>query len=191
LAESLKAMVRGGWFPEAWDIPVAIGLGVVITGYLGDTIAGFIGQWVPADWLNPVSELLIGVLMFMVGGFLGGDMSMWVRLFSFGAFAVGFADTVTIMLGLGPASAAVIKVIRPTQTQKTGNPGTRGIRYPLPSGEVLAYNEPAPGSLLPYRGGGRSVFSQETLTMVPTKSSTVTRGSVLGSRTKGQPPTRY
>ena len=59
------------------------------------------------DRLNPVSELLIGVLLFMMGGWLGGDMSMWLRLFSFGAFAVGIADTVTVLLGLGPATVPV------------------------------------------------------------------------------------
>lgn len=104
------AILRGGWFPEQWDIPVAIGLGVVITGYIGDTIAGFISQWVPADWLNPASELIVGVLMFMLGGWIGGDMSMWLRLFSFGAFAVGIADALTVVLGLG-ARATPVRVV--------------------------------------------------------------------------------
>lgn len=119
--ERIRGALTGGWFPEAWDIPVALGLGVVITGYLGDTIAGFISQWVPANWLNPVSELLIGVLLFMAGGWIGGDMSMWLRLFSFGAFAVGIADTVTVLLGLGPATAAVVRV---TPTARTASPVT-------------------------------------------------------------------
>jgi hypothetical protein len=100
------AMLRGGWFPEQWDVPVALGLGVVITGYMGDTIAGWISQWVPAEWLNPASELIIGVLLFMLGGWLTGDLSMWIRLFSFGAFAVGIADAITVVLGLGAAPAA-------------------------------------------------------------------------------------
>lgn len=105
---AVAGLLRGGWFPEAWDVPVAIGLGVVITGYLGDTIAGFIGTWVPAEWLNPVSELIIGVLLFMVGGWIGGDMSMWIRLFSFGAFAVGIADVISVALGLTAGTPARI-----------------------------------------------------------------------------------
>jgi len=122
--------LRGGYFPEQWDIPVAIGLGVVITGYVGDTIAGFISQWVPADWLNPVSELVVGVLMFMMGGFIGGDMSMWLRLFSFGAFAVGIADAITVVLGLS-APAATVRVVRTT------TPATNQGR--MPTGRVGTY----------------------------------------------------
>lgn len=106
-------MLRGGWFPEQWDIPLSLGLGVVITGYVGDTIAGFIGQWVPAEWLNPASEFIVGLILFMLGGWIGGDMSRWLRLFSFGAFAVGIADSITVALGLAPGlPAAGVRVVR-------------------------------------------------------------------------------
>jgi len=107
----VMAVLRGGWFPEAWDVPVALGLGVVITGYMGDTIAGWISQFVPAEWLNPTSEIIIGIFLFMLGGWVAGDISMWIRLFSFGAFAVGIADAITVLLGLGAAPAAGVRVI--------------------------------------------------------------------------------
>lgn len=103
----VSGALRGGWFPDRWEVPVAIGLGVVITGYIGDAIAGFISQWVPAEWLNPATEIIAGVILFMLGGFIGGDMSMWARLFSMGAFAVGIADAVTVLLGMGGTAAAV------------------------------------------------------------------------------------
>jgi len=119
------AMLRGGWFPEQWDVPVAIGLGVVITGYVGDTIAGFISQWVPADWLNPASEIIVGILMFMLGGWIGGDMSMWLRLFSFGAFAVGIADAITVLLGLGVAPVARVRVVSAAPSLGTRALGVR------------------------------------------------------------------
>jgi hypothetical protein len=111
------AILRGGWFPESWDVPVALGLGVVITGYMGDTIAGWISQFVPAEWLNPTSEIIIGIILFALGGFVAGDMSMWIRLFSFGSFAVGIADAITVLLGLGKApapSSSAVRVITPT-----------------------------------------------------------------------------
>lgn len=117
----VMAVLRGGWFPEAWDIPVALGLGVVITGYMGDTIAGWVSQFVPAEWLNPTSEIIIGVLLFILGGWVAGDISMWIRLFSFGAFAVGIADAITVLLGLG-ATPAGVRVITPTGT--TGRSAT-------------------------------------------------------------------
>jgi hypothetical protein len=107
---AISRALHGGWFPEAWDVPVALGLGVVITGYIGDTVASFISQWVPANWLNPVSELIIGIGLFMLGGWVGGDVSMWLRLFSFGSFAVGIADSISVLLGLTPAVATVTRV---------------------------------------------------------------------------------
>jgi hypothetical protein len=113
----VMAVLRGGWFPESWDVPVALGLGVVITGYMGDTIAGWISQWVPAEWLNPTSEIIIGIILFMLGGWVAGDISMWIRLFSFGAFAVGIADAITVLLGLGATpTPGGIRVITPTGT---------------------------------------------------------------------------
>jgi hypothetical protein len=104
--QKVSGLLKGGYFPDNWDIPVAIGLGVVVTGYMGDAIAGFISQWVPAEWLNPASELTAGILLFLAGGFVGGDLSMWIRLFSFGAFAVAIADTITILLGIGGTAGA-------------------------------------------------------------------------------------
>jgi hypothetical protein len=119
MAEYLK----GGWFPEAWDIPVALGLGVVITGFMGDYVAGWISQYIPAEWLNPTSEIIIGVILFILGGFVAGDISMYVRLFSFGAFAVGIADAITVLLGLGgtpAASSGAVRVISsPSPTIRT------------------------------------------------------------------------
>ena len=126
--ERIRGALTGGWFPEAWDIPLAIGRDRVITGYLGDTVAGFISQWVPADWLNPVSELIIGVLLFVLGGAVGGDMSMWLRLFSFGAFAVGIADTLTVVLGLGAPAAVARIAVTPTGITPTTYPRSPGVR---------------------------------------------------------------
>ena len=112
---SMVGALRGGWFPEDWSAPLGIGLGVVITGFLGDTVAGFLSGFVPAEWMNPASELLVGVLLFIVGGYLGGDMSMWLRLFSVGAFAIGIADAITILLGLATPAASV-RTMAPTLT---------------------------------------------------------------------------
>ena len=106
----ITGMLRGGWFPEQWDVPVGMAAGVVITGYIGDAVAGFVRQWVPAEWLNPVSELIIGVGMFVLGGVIGADFGKWIRLFSFGALAVGIADAISVALGLVPtARAAVVR----------------------------------------------------------------------------------
>jgi hypothetical protein len=125
MSAELSGVLRGGWFPEKWDIPLGLGLGVVITGFLGDTIAGFIGQFVPAQWLNPVSELIIGLILFLAGGWLAGDLSRWLRLFSFGAFAVGIADAISIVLGLvAPPTAGLTVVTNATGTVRTNQTQT-------------------------------------------------------------------
>ncbi|MBA7501116.1 hypothetical protein GH146_02805 [archaeon] len=123
---AIVGALRGQWFPEVWEVPVGVALGVVITGFLGDTVAGFISQFVPADWLNPASEILVGFVLFILGGFLGGDMGMWVKIFSVGAFAIGLADTVSVLLGLGVTPAAALRptpgaltVIPTSATRKT------------------------------------------------------------------------
>jgi len=127
---NISGAIMGGWFPDAWDVPVAIGLGVVLTGYMGDTIAGFVSQFVPAEWLNPVTEIVAGILLFLLGGFVGGDWSMWIRLFSMGAFAVGIADAITILLGLGGAAAGMqmgqsAVVVNRSASNKAANVQTR------------------------------------------------------------------
>jgi len=124
----IGATFRGGFFPESWDLPLGVGLGVVVTGYLGDTIAGFIGQFVPAEWLNPASEIVIGVLLFFLGGMSGlAGISQWIRMASIGAFAVGIADAISIVTGLVTPAAAgarpTTRIVR-TQTQTT-NPASK------------------------------------------------------------------
>ncbi|MBA7707509.1 hypothetical protein ES703_116383 [subsurface metagenome] len=110
---AIVGALKGQWFPEVWEVPVGVALGVVITGFLGDTVAGVIGQFVPAEWLNPTSEIIIGFLLFIIGGAVGGDMGMWVKIFSVGAFAVGIADAVSTLLGLGAAPAAALRAPAP------------------------------------------------------------------------------
>jgi vacuolar-type H+-ATPase subunit I/STV1 len=122
--------LRGGFFPENWDLPLAMGLGVVATGYLGDTIAGFIGQFIPAEWLNPASEIVIGVLLFFLGG-MGGlaGISSWLRMASLGAFAVGIADAVSIITGMvvpsGARAATTTRVVQRTAS----TPGSVASKY--------------------------------------------------------------
>jgi hypothetical protein len=125
---ALGSALRGGWFPEQWDIPVALGVGVVITGYMGDTIAGWISQFVPAEWLNPASEFIIGIIMFLLGGWLTGDMSMWIRLFSFGAFGVAIADTITVVLGMTKPAATVVRTATPGATSSARSSSSAVVR---------------------------------------------------------------
>jgi len=150
-------ILRGGWFPEAWDVPLALGMGVVITGLMGDYVAEWISQFIPSEWLNPTSELIIGLILFLLGGWIGGDFSMWIRLFSFGAFAVGIADLITVLLGMGAPTASMggVRVIpsphsSPTirtlsQNPGSQNPGQQDLYSMLENekrrGETLAYQK--------------------------------------------------
>jgi len=122
---AIVGALKGGWFPENWTPVLGIGLGGVGTGFLGDTVSGFLSGFVPAEWMNPASEILVGFLLFILGGWLGGDMSMWLRLFSVGAFAVGIADAISILLGLVTPAAALRTAPAPGALTVVPNAATR------------------------------------------------------------------
>lgn len=87
---------------DSLDEMLAVGLGVVITDVFGDQVSAFIGQWVPAKWLDPVTEVLIGFGILILGEwFAPVAWRVYIRLASFGAVAAGIADAVSIALGLG------------------------------------------------------------------------------------------
>lgn len=110
----------GGFLPERWDQPLAIGLGVVVTDLIGDTIKGFIGRFIPADWLDPAAEFVIGILLFVASRFVGGRFSAFVKVMSFGAFGIAIADTIGTALGIGSISPKIASPITQTRQSPKG-----------------------------------------------------------------------
>lgn len=85
---------------ENWDEALAAGVGIVLTDVVGDTVSGYISEFVPAKWLDPVTEMLIGVGILIFGEwFAPAAYKAYTRLASYGALGIGIADAIGIMLG--------------------------------------------------------------------------------------------
>jgi len=86
---------------ENWDEMLAVGLGIVITDLVGDTVSGWVSQYVPAKWLDPVTEILIGIGILFVGEWIAPiGWKAYTRLASFGAIGIGIANAIGIAFGL-------------------------------------------------------------------------------------------
>lgn len=110
---------------EIWDEAIAIGLGVVMVDVIGDYIASYIGKYVPAKWIDPASEGVLGVLILMFGEiFLPVAMAKWTRFAGAAALGVAIADTIGIMLGFGSSP------IRGLISHRSPNPTPSPTEFP-------------------------------------------------------------
>ena len=112
-------------FPERWDQPLAIGVGVVIVQLVGNTVKNTIGKFVPAAWLDPVAEFIIGIGLWIVGSYTGIG---WFKWFSYGALAIGIADAIGVATGIG-ASPIVGITHKTTGTVSITPPQGTGVRF--------------------------------------------------------------
>ena len=88
-----------------WDELLAVGVGITVVDVLSDRVAAFLGPWVPADWVNIVSEAAIGVGIFALGEYFApAGWKVYTRLASFGAIGLAAAHTVSKLLALGGGS---------------------------------------------------------------------------------------
>lgn len=88
-----------------WDELLAVGVGIVVVDVLSDRVAAFLGQWVPADWVNITTEAVIGVGIFALGEYFApAAWKVYTRLASFGAIGLAAAHTITKLLALGGES---------------------------------------------------------------------------------------
>jgi hypothetical protein len=146
----LAAIVKA--YREYWDEMLAVGLGVVITDVVGNTIKGFISPWLEkvglAQWADPISEFLIGLGIMGVTEMLISPGSKWKiygRLMAFGATAVAIADVVAIAMGMIKApTAAPAPAPRPTVVTPTVVPARPAtVPAPTPAPAVTVMPRPA------------------------------------------------
>jgi hypothetical protein len=151
----LAAIVKA--YREYWDEMLAVGLGVVITDVVGNTVKGFVAPWLEkvglAQWADPISEFLIGLGIMGVTELLISPGSKWKiygRLMAFGATAVAIADVVAIAMGMiaptarptaAPAPAPRPTVVTPTPTVVPARPVT--VPAPTPAPAVTVMPRPA------------------------------------------------
>jgi hypothetical protein len=151
----LAAIVRA--YREYWDEMLAVGLGVVITDVLGNTVKGFVSPFLEkvglAQWADPISEFLIGLGIMGVTELLISPGSKWKiygRLMAFGATAVAIADVVAIAMGMFKAPtptpgapAPRPTVVTPTPTVVPARPATSPTPAPTPAPAVTVMPRPA------------------------------------------------
>lgn len=111
-------------FPERWDQPLAIGLGVVVVQLVGNTVKSYINQFVPAAWLDPVAEIIIGIGLWAVGSYMGIG---WFKWMSYGALAIGIADGIGIATGIG--ASPIVGIIHKAPTHAASGPTGTGVRF--------------------------------------------------------------
>jgi len=111
-------------FPERWDQPLAIGIGVIIVQLVGNTVKNFVSQWVPATWLDPVVEFIIGIGLWIVGNYTGIG---WFKWFSYGALAIGIADAIGIATGIG--ASPIMGIQHKTVKSTASSPQAAGVSF--------------------------------------------------------------
>lgn len=90
-----------------FDEMLAVGVGIVVTDYIGDTVKGWINSvWAGAGaWADPLAEILIGLAILFVGEwFAPFAWKTYTRLAAFGAVGLGIANAVKILLGRASSS---------------------------------------------------------------------------------------
>lgn len=102
---------------EYWDEMLAVGVGIVITDVVGDQVRNFlepiIGNFISADWMDAVTELLIGVGILAIGEMaIPIKYKAYTRLAAFGAIGIGVANVVsTAIAGFAPAGARAPRTV--------------------------------------------------------------------------------
>lgn len=107
---------------EYWDEALAVGVGIVLTDVVGDTVKGWleplVGGFIDPKWMDAITELVIGVAVLAVGElWVPMKYKAYTRLASFGALGIGVANIIGTAIGLIPAPtgarAARVVVSRP------------------------------------------------------------------------------
>lgn len=70
----------------------AIALGAVAIGKFGDQVKGWISNFVPADYVDVASSVLIGLGLVWLGYNYGGRYSKYIVLAGEGAISVGLYE---------------------------------------------------------------------------------------------------
>lgn len=91
--------------PGFWDEGLAIGLGIIVTDVIGNMVKATIGRVVPAEWVDPATEGLIGFVILLLGETVAPiGWLVYTRLAGIAALGLAIADAAGILLGLGTST---------------------------------------------------------------------------------------
>jgi len=96
--------------PAFWDEGLAIGVGIIATDLIGNMMKATVGRVVPAGWVDPATEGIIGFLVLLFGEmFAPAGYLVYTRLAGIAALGLAIADSLGILLGLGSSAIRGIK----------------------------------------------------------------------------------
>lgn len=99
-----------------WDEILAVGLGGVIIDYLGDTVGAWLGKYVPAAWVDVVTEGAIGFAVYVLGELVVPvQFRIYTRLAGFGALGIAVAHAIKQLMG-GGATEGGESSVEPSST---------------------------------------------------------------------------
>lgn len=96
--------------PEVWDEALAIGVGIIGVDFIGNLLRATVERFVPAAWVDPATEGIVGSLILIAGEYLApAGWRVYTRLAGVAALGLAIADGVSILLGIGRSPIRGIK----------------------------------------------------------------------------------
>ena len=95
---------------EVWDEALAIGVGIIGVDLIGNLLRATVERFVPAAWVDPATEGIIGTLILVVGEYVApAGFRVYTRLAGVAALGLAIADAIGILLGMGHSPIRGIK----------------------------------------------------------------------------------
>jgi len=95
---------------EVWDEALAIGVGIIGVDFIGNMLRATVERFVPAAWVDPATEGIVGGLILVAGEFLAPTgWRVYTRLAGVAALGLAIADGIGILLRIGSSPIRGIK----------------------------------------------------------------------------------
>jgi len=108
LVTPVKLGIKG--LTEVWDEALAIGVGIIGVDFIGNMLRATVERFVPAAWVDPATEGIVGALILVVGEYLApAGWRVYTRLAGVAALGLAVADGIGILIGIGHSKIRGIK----------------------------------------------------------------------------------
>jgi len=95
---------------EVWDEALAVGVGIIGVDFIGNMLRATVERFVPAAWVDPATEGIVGTLILVAGEYLApSGWHVYTRLAGVAALGLAIADAIGILLGMGRSPIRGIK----------------------------------------------------------------------------------
>jgi len=108
LVTPVRLGIRG--ITQVWDEALAVGVGIIAVDFIGNLLRTTIGKVVPAAWVDPATEGVVGFIIIALGEYLApAGWQLYTRLAGVAALGLAVADGISILLGMGASPLRGIK----------------------------------------------------------------------------------